>query len=761
MTRKPLFERIPAVYRGRDAEPSRAGQFEAFIGLMDEVLAAVDQDIDALYQDQFIETCADWVVPYIGDLLGVSPLQGDPFTLRADTARTVALRRRRGTLGAMESLAFNLAGWAAHAVEMRERLLCNQPLNHPRPDRGGLPPAAQPHHLAEPVRHGTVSLRDPGVLSVLGGAFDGFARTADLKPCGAGEVRPNLPNLVLFLWRLRDFLVPVARPVHLATVAQSATSPGDAPVAARYLIEPLGRPLRLFNRFRYDPGADPPAFSEADRTPGPMPAARLQDGPPTGNAAEYLAVDIYSGDRPGDPGDGAVGLTLHLPADPFSATRWTTRGANLCAWEDGLRSPLREREIVVDPVQGRVLFGLLDDVAEGAALRDGLRASYTYAAPGPVGAHPVARRFAPTRWPDLAAPELIAVTAHPGGTGLAEALTGLATAGPPRIIEIGDSMTHRLDLAAVADGVDEDGPTLTLARPFWIRARTGQRPVVELRQPLRVRTADPFDPGLTRALDIGIEGVLLTLRGAPVQDAIVTRAAVNSLVFDGVTLNPGGHRLLDGSPGGSRAPHQPALNLAPDLGFTDPAALEAFEELPEVKLIRSLAGPIAMGPRYRLGLTDSLVDGGDGRAIAAVDDPASGFGPILTVAGATLFGTVRVRAADGQGGLFRDRLVVRDHQSGCLSYCYFSGDGDRLPPHFACRFGPAERVAFTSVVHGQPGYGQLQRLRSSPGVLEDGPQADEIGAYGFALNTHKFKNLGIRLREFTPVGVRPAIATIT
>jgi hypothetical protein len=120
-----------------------------------------------------------------------------------------------------------------------------------------------------------------------------------------------------------------------------------------------------------------------------------------------------------------------------------------------------------------------------------------------------------------------------------------------------------------------------------------------------------------------------------------------------------------------------------------------------------------------------------------------------------------VSAANGLGGLFRDRLAVRDHQSGCLSYCFFSGDADRLPPHFACLFGPAEWVAFTSVVHGQPGYGQLHRVRTSRAVLEDGPQADEIGAYGFALNGHKFKNLGIRLREFTPVGVRPIVATVT
>ena len=100
-------------------------------------LHEVDDHIEAFYHDHFIETCADWMVPYIGDLLGVTHLKGDPWTLRADTARTVALRRRRGTLGAVESLAFNLTGWAAHAVEMRERMIWNQHLNHQRPTPGG------------------------------------------------------------------------------------------------------------------------------------------------------------------------------------------------------------------------------------------------------------------------------------------------------------------------------------------------------------------------------------------------------------------------------------------------------------------------------------------------------------------------------------------------------------------------------------------------------------------------------------------------
>jgi hypothetical protein len=743
MTERPrLFERLPAIYREKDADPWHEGQFEAFIGLMDEVLEAIDDHIEAFYDDHFIETCDDWVVPYIGDLLGVSHLKGDPCTLRAATARWVALGRRKGTLGAMESLAFSLTEWAAHAVELRERMLWNQHLNHQRPDRGGRPPQSQPRHIADPVRHGTVTLRDPGVLSFLGGAFDGFARIADVKPTEGRHARPNLPNVALFLWRLRDFLAPVTRPVHVATVAQPSAAGDDAPFAARYTIHPLGRPMQLFNTFRYDPGAEPPEFSVPDRTPGPMPAARLRDGPPTGNATEYVAVDIYAGGRPNDPGDDAPGITVHLGATAFAGTSWTTRGANLCAWEDGLATPLRLREIAIDPVHGRMLFGVADAV-EAAALRNRLRVSHTYAAPAPTGAHPVRRSFPDTIWPDLDPPEIVTATAHPGGPGLRAALAGLATAGPPRIVEITDSMTHRLDLALIDDIVDEAGPTLTLARPVWIRAAPGQRPVVELRQSLRLRTADPADAALTRALDIRMDGLFLTRQNAPAADAIVTRAAVNSLAFHGCTLDPAGHRVLDGSAEGSRADIQAAFGLSADLGFADPAALAAFEELPEIVLDRSISGPVLAAQDYRLSLIDSIVDGGAGPAedspgfaIANDADQASAWGPRLTFAHATLLGRARVRAADGMGALFVHRLEIRDHQSGCIRTSRFAGEGDRLPPHFACVFGPEAALSFTSIVFGDPGYGQLDRLRTDSRVLEEGPEADEMGAYGYRLDTH-------------------------
>ena len=44
---------------------------KAFVGVLAEQAETMALDIDGLYANWFIETCQDWVVPYIGDLLRV------------------------------------------------------------------------------------------------------------------------------------------------------------------------------------------------------------------------------------------------------------------------------------------------------------------------------------------------------------------------------------------------------------------------------------------------------------------------------------------------------------------------------------------------------------------------------------------------------------------------------------------------------------------------------------------------------------------
>src|SRR5208337_353328 len=112
-----LYNLLPAVYRIRDS--AQGEPLRALLSLIQEQYDAVEQDIAGLYENWFIETCAEWVVPYIGDLLAVRPLYAaspDTFSARAYVANTLDFRRRKGTAAMLEQLALDVTGWPAHVV---------------------------------------------------------------------------------------------------------------------------------------------------------------------------------------------------------------------------------------------------------------------------------------------------------------------------------------------------------------------------------------------------------------------------------------------------------------------------------------------------------------------------------------------------------------------------------------------------------------------------------------------------------------------
>jgi hypothetical protein len=201
-----LLALLPAFYRERDAELD--GPLRALLGVIARQGALVEADIERLYNNAFIETCEDWVVPYIGDLLGVRalyPVSGTAaFGPRALVANTLRLRRRKGTALVLEELAFDTTGWRARAVEFFERVSTTQYMNHLRP-----------HSLRTP------DLRQPRPLDRIDGPFGSEAHTADIRALPAG--RYNLPNVGLFLWRLQAY------PVQRATARPARRDPVSTP----------------------------------------------------------------------------------------------------------------------------------------------------------------------------------------------------------------------------------------------------------------------------------------------------------------------------------------------------------------------------------------------------------------------------------------------------------------------------------------------------------------------------------------------------
>jgi hypothetical protein len=690
-------------------------------------------------------------------------------------------RRRKGTLGAVESLTHSLSGWAVHTLELRDRLLWNQHLNHQRPDWDGLPPLPElideRRHIRGAVRGGTVTLREPALLDFLNGPFDPFARSADVKPRGGTAIRYNLPNLAIFLWRLQDYTLPLIAPDF---VRIKKLTGAKAAFAVRFNIHPRGEPMVLFNRHRFHADEEPPNITSADETPGPMPRARLiqSKGMPEKPRSDYVRVEHYSNAQAPVPED--VGLTIHVPDPPFvewnpetsSGVKWTYRGANLCNWEGSLDPPLGLHEIVVDPDHGRMVIGVggANQNQQAKPLTNKLLVSATYGFSGDgssvaVGAHPVPRC-------DAAAEAMkINIDTVPNGKGMEQALADLDTINAERVIEIQDSRTYTLDLNNVS-GVATDGAdkVLKLGDSLHIRAASGQRPIIVLERPLLFRSSD-----IKKASNVTLEGLYITWNRDSVHfDAdtgLIERAAVNQLQIKTCTLDPGSHRALDGT----RRARRYGLRLTNDYGFkegvdveTFKETLRAFDQIPNIKVEYTICGPIAMDDGYILSLDSAIID-----AAAGVDDPApklalhaatggieSAWGPELTVKGMTCFGRMRVEKATGEGGIWVHRLEVHNNQTGCIKFSYFSGDGDRLPQHHACVFGNQAPLSFVSEIFGRAGYGQL-RLRSHAKILQQGPQRDEMGAFNYLRNSHRWKNINIRYREFMPVGIYPVLIPVT
>ena len=107
-----LYQLLPKIHRIRDR-----GQLEALLRVIDEQVGLVRDDINQLYENWFIETCQDWAVPYIGELVGYRttlPTGELADNLRArhrhrtliprrEVAQTIHYRRRKGTLALLEA----------------------------------------------------------------------------------------------------------------------------------------------------------------------------------------------------------------------------------------------------------------------------------------------------------------------------------------------------------------------------------------------------------------------------------------------------------------------------------------------------------------------------------------------------------------------------------------------------------------------------------------------------------------------------------
>lgn len=241
-----LYNLLPTIFRIRDAQ--QGGLLRELLTVIAEQVNALEEDLDQLYDDQFIETCAEWVVPYIGDLIGVQGVHKASLHLsqRAQVANTLAYRRRKGTAAVLEQLARDVTGWNAKIVEFFQILATTQYLNHLRMGN-----------------HYSPDLRQWEALEYLNTPFDTQAHTADMHCVSSRRGRYNIPNVGIFLWRLHAYSL--------------TKSPAYRLDDRRYLCSPLGINTRLFNRPK--PEDDIAHLAEPINLPMPLSRSILNRNP--------------------------------------------------------------------------------------------------------------------------------------------------------------------------------------------------------------------------------------------------------------------------------------------------------------------------------------------------------------------------------------------------------------------------------------------------------------------------------------------------
>ena len=213
-----LYELLPAIYRTRDVEQGEP--LKALLAVIADQAGLLEENLEQLYDDQFIETCAEWVVPYIGDLIGYRALHNVVPKLsseRAEVAHTIGFRRRKGTATMLEQLARDVTGWNSRVVEFFQLLGWTQSMNHIRPACFYAP-----------------DLRQWGALERLNTPFDTVAHAVEVRRIATGQGKYNIPNIGIFLWRLNAYSL--------------TRSPAVQVDAQRFLFDPLGASVPLFTR---------------------------------------------------------------------------------------------------------------------------------------------------------------------------------------------------------------------------------------------------------------------------------------------------------------------------------------------------------------------------------------------------------------------------------------------------------------------------------------------------------------------------------
>jgi hypothetical protein len=653
-----LYKLLPYIYQLRDHEQGEP--LRELLKVISEQVNNVEENIDQLYDNWFIETCEDWVVPYLGDLVGYTPVHeaGEPGEIttlqgrlrnkilipRREVANTIRYRRRKGTLALLEQLANDVAGWPARAVEFYKLLGWTQHVNHLRPFQGR-----------------TVNLRDGKVLNKLDTPFDELAHTADVRRINSSlsPGRHNIPSIGLFVWRLKIYSV-TQTPVNSLDQRHCYTFSvlgNEAPLYTKWERET--EPTRIAGELDLPVPISREALSET---------VKIEDSRASVYYGEHKSLVIYAQDWPSKEQGNPISFENIIPADLSDWDRY---------------KPVKDT-VAVDPKLGRILF------PPKQVPKKGVKVSYHYAFSADMGGGEYPRKLS-----QPAGSKLYQVNANIKDKESEDIFSTLQKAlnkwqsdsSPPQhaVIEITDS------------GLYEEALNIELkaGQTLQIRAANKKRPVIRIPdRPDQFKVSGEENSYLT------LDGLLIAGRGLQVEKT-ETGESIKGIIIRHSTLVPG-------------------WSLEPDCepSQLDELSIEITNAYPCLTVEHSIIGSIQVNndevkkEPIQIRISDSILDatGNDceGPACEAVGVSGSGFAhAVLTIVRSTVFGRIDTHAiALAENSIFMGTVQVAHRQLGCMRFCY-TRPCSRTPKRYRCQPDLAEQAAESDLIQTAKENGQL------------------------------------------------------
>ncbi len=770
LTSERLYNLLPVIYRRRDVDVGEP--LRALMDVLERQFATLHANMGGLYDDWFIETCAEWVVPYIADLLGIQGMNTRPLASeRAHVANAIAYRRRKGTVVALENVARDMTGWYTKATEMFQNMAATQNLGHQRAGLGGV-----------------VNLRDAEALAWLGSPFDHSARTADIRTRSwhhkSGDLVQasfNLATVQLAIWRLRCYPV----------------TDGDACRVADgcYTFHPLGYPMHLFNLPATKLGRAPHASPL--NVPDPLRPRALRDELEA--MRESLAnmrvpqTAFFNSQQPA--------FTITVNGEPIPP--WEILIDDLSEHADGAWPvPVPRRQypqrigtalpttmpfrivVAVDPVLGRMSF------SDPAQHRESVRVSYGYGFSADIGAGPYERRDtlgldADGVWRALVARDTIDTSAIDKESAGLEQFGTLQAAveawrlkGCSGVITIMDSGTYVLpDALDLNLGAVQTVAARMAGSAVTAGAASGETGAATIASDPEVGGA-PSRSLVIEAANGACPVIVGTLHVAG--DADVCSLCLNGLTINGLITMSGYVKL---------SVLHCTLHPATDDGLCIEALASEHISL-RVDVERSIVGPIRMPSSVgALLLRDSIVDGSvRGEAVVGLGLAGTGspVGPRSLIHHCTVFGVVHAQALSASDSIFNHPVTVSNVQSGDMRFSYIS-EPSRTPRRYRCQpdlvllsraaAQGLERIdqlaeddvlnvrllirpAYTSTLRTDAAFAQL-RPECAPEITGGAENGGEMGALNHERFPYRLSNLKIAVAEYLPFGTTAGVQFVT